>query len=197
MAYEVINGLQESIKAFIEAKIPELTGDFGEILFNSPDTITVPENTSILLIYLYRQERNPYLTNLPVKYKEVEGKPGKRIKILPPLAFDLHYMFCVYNKSKTIENRIIEKIMTFFKYALSLTDDSLKGCLAETGNTNIKFILENLSLEDINKLWGTFPNTPSRMALFYKVSPIYIPKEQEEEVTIITDKEISVKDKKM
>ncbi len=194
MFYNVINDLEATIKFFIEEKIPELKYSAGEIIFDSPVNIKLPVTKPTLAIYLHQKERNPYMSNASIKYKEVPGHPEKLVKIYPPTAMDLYYMFSIYDAIRTSEKTIFEKLVYYFKSSLILKGDVLQGSLAAAGNTKIKIYAQDLSLDDISKLWGTFPNTASRMALFFKVSPVLIPRETEEEVIKISEKEIRVKD---
>ncbi len=194
MSFDVINDLEATIKFFIEENIPELKDPAGEILFDSPVDITLPVSKPTLAIHHYRKVRNPYRSNEPIKYQEVPGHPDKLIKIPPPQAINLHYMFCVYDANREAENTILENICYYFKSSLILKDDTLQGSLALTGNTEIKIYEENLSLEDSSNLWGTFPNTDSRISLFYRVAPVLISGEPGKEVFKITKKEITVRD---
>jgi hypothetical protein len=56
-----------------------------------------------------------------------------------------------------------------------LRGDLLKGGLKGAGNEEIRVVPNNLTFEEINKLWERFPNKPFKLSASYILSPVRIP----------------------
>ena len=59
-----------------------------------------------------------------------------------------------------------------------LKGDLLKGNLHDQFNDEIHVVPVNLSLDDLNKLWGTFQNKPFKLSLCYQFTPVMLPSDK-------------------
>lgn len=186
--YTVLRDAGETLKKLVMKNIQELS-DESSVLFVSPaemEAATTPK----LSIFLYRASENSHFRNAE---REVSGTVAIKQKMLyPPLAMDLAYLFTPYAQNRETELIIMERLMqTFYDYA-ALRGDILQGCLRETGNNELRIVPNTLSLEDLNKLWGIFPNKAFKLSASYMLTPVRIPSSRETTVTRVAEKEIDV-----
>lgn len=146
----------------------------NSIFFNSPadiDTTKIPKHS--LSIFLYQIVENNYLRN-------IEPETLKDRMIQPPLVLDLYYIFTPYAKDDPeTELRILEKIMQTFHDNSVLKGEILEKGLEESGNDEIRVVPNNLTFDEINKLWERFPNKPFKLSASYILTPVKIPSEKE------------------
>ena len=169
--------LHTLIHDYLGMVIPE-----RHIVFSSPadsDTTSVPK----LLIYLYNVTDNPYLKNdtPAVPYITPDGQANRKVQYEPsPVVVDLHYMIVPYMKETIDEVRIVGYIKQLFSYgyllkSAALKDEKLQHDLTHSDNCALKIIPNDLSMEDVHKIWGGFPNQSYKLSLFYLVTPVRIP----------------------
>jgi hypothetical protein len=96
----------------------------------------------------------------------------------PPLLVDLHYLFTPYAKNRETELIILERIMQIFYDNPVLKNEQLKGSLRKSGNDEIRIIPNNVSFEEINKLWERFPNKAFKLSVSSILTPVLIPSEK-------------------
>jgi hypothetical protein len=181
----VLRDINITLKDHILPKIPELEDDPKSIVFDSPADITQAGN--MLSIFLYQIVENGFLRNI-----NPEPVGTTQLKY-PPLAIDLYYIFTVYGKDRETELIIIERLLQLFHDMRVLKGDILKGELLTTGNDEIKIIPNNLTFEEINKLWERFPNKPYKLSASYIISPVRIPSAKEPEmITRVIERDINL-----
>lgn len=152
---------------------------------NSPADME-PSTTPKLSIYLYKTAHNVYCRNEEPMYPA----PGKMQA--PPLVFDLHYLFTPYAQNRETELIILESMVRcLYDYAV-FKGDILKGSLKEGGNGEIRVIPEQLSLDELNKLWGTFSNKPYKLSASYLLTPVRIPSSRIADANRVASKEITL-----
>ncbi|ETW96923.1 MAG: hypothetical protein ETSY2_45535, partial [Candidatus Entotheonella gemina] len=143
------------------------------------------EGTSIpkLLIYLCNVTDNPYLKNdtPAVPYIAPDGRANQQFQYEPsPVVVDLHYMIVPYMKETIDEVKIVGYIKQLFSYgyllkSAALNEPKLQHDLTHSHNESLKIIPNDLSMEDVHKIWGGFPNQNYKLSLFYLVTPVRIP----------------------
>lgn len=159
-----------TIKDFIRNNISELKQP-GSIVFDSPAEID-PPGTPMLSIFLYQIVENSFLKNIGPEF--VQNDQFRR----SPLTIDLYYIFTPYARDRENELIIMEKIMQLFHDNSVLKGDLLKGKLKDCGNDEIRIFSNNLSFEEINKLWERFPSKAFKLSAAYMLSPVRIPSGQ-------------------
>lgn len=163
----VLKDIGESLKEFLRSNITELK-PVNSIVFDSPADIE-PTGNPTLSVFLYQIIENSNLRNAPPEPIDID-----KMKY-PPLILDLYFIFTPYSKNKEIELIIIEKLMQLFYDNSVLKKDMLVGGLKATGNDEIRVIPNNLTFEEINKLWERFPSKPFKLSASYILSPVRIP----------------------
>ena len=92
----------------------------------------------------------------------------------PPLSLDLFYLIIPFGNS---ENRqiILEKVMQLFHDFPILDKPLLSDDLVNSGNHELKILLNELTADDMNKIWSLFPNKSYRLSISYMITPLMIP----------------------
>ncbi len=185
----ILRDVGESVKELLHQKISELS-DEDSILFDSPADIE-DTTTPKLSMFLYQIVENSHLRN-------VEHKPiGIDQMRNPPLALDLYYIFTPFANNRETEIIILERIMQILYDNAVIKDEMLTVSLKESGNDKIRIIPNNLSFEELNKLWERFPNKDFKLSVSYIFTPIKIPSEKPDtRIKRVMEKDIEVKIRK-
>jgi hypothetical protein len=178
----ILLDMGDSLRNLFMKKISELP-DENAIVLDSPVDIEANSNTK-LSIFLYQVVENGFLRN-------EQGYFGRDKMRYPPLTVDLYYLFTPYAKNRETELIILEKIMQVFHDNPVFKEDMLKASLKESGNEEIRIIPNNISFEEINKLWDRFPNKAFKLSVSSILTPVRIPSEKPDElVKRVLDKDI-------
>lgn len=168
MSFEVplISDVTKSLKKFLE-EIPALT-----VILDLPNETTSGSGVSLIL---YSASENQYLKN-----QECRVKTSDQL-VLPPVVLDMFYLIVPYSSaSDPIQARVNEQmilgaiIRTLYDNPV-LSGPQLEDSLIESGNTELKVIPNELSLEQMNNLWSMFRHSSYRVCLSYLVTPLKIP----------------------
>jgi hypothetical protein len=181
----ILLDIGDSLRNIIQKKIDELP-DENAIVLDSPADIEPNSNTR-LSIFLYQIVENSYLKNTEPEYIGIDRMRR------PPLFIDLHYLFTPYAKNRETELIIIEKLMQVFYDNPVLKKELLKGTLKGSGNDEIRIVPNNITFEEINKLWERFPNKAFKLSLSCILTPVRIPSEKPPAVIKrVMEKEIDI-----
>jgi hypothetical protein len=141
--------------------VPHLLGDKSKINLRSPEVS--PSGTSISL-FLYQISENPH-------YRNQE----------PSSVIDLYYLITPYSDAtgigetpNQIEQQMLSNILRIF-HNRHMSAPMLSKELVETGNKEINIYLNNLSMEETNRIWSMFRDVSYKLCLSYLVTPIRIP----------------------
>lgn len=163
----VLRDVSLTLKELLFPNIPEFKEHSNLVVFDSPADISTTGN--LLSIFLYQIVENSSLRNInpePIDTNQLR---------YPPLALDLYYIITAYGTDRETELLIVERLMQIIHDVSVLKGGMLKGDLAKTGNTEIRIVPNNLTFEEINKLWERFPNKPYKLSASYIISPVRIP----------------------
>lgn len=144
-----------------------------DIHFKSPGQLDPLPDQGISL-FLYKISENPFLKNNDFVY---ENHSNPEILRKPPLPLDLYYLVTCYGDGET--NLItIEKILQlFYEHAIlreGIFENVLPSDLVDRGNKEIRIVLNDLTIEQINHIWSMFPNKSYSLSVSYIVTPILI-----------------------
>lgn len=176
--------LKKLLKDNLKDDIPELSKE-NSIIFDSPADID-PSEKARLSVFLYQIIENTYLKNAPRESIGVDQWQN------PPLIVDLLYLFTPYAKDRETEIIIMEGLMQVLYDHSVLRGDMLENNLKQSGNDEIRIVYNNLSLEDINKLWERFPNNPFKLSVSYTLTPIRISSEKRKKIPRVIEKQIDI-----
>lgn len=181
----IILDIGDSLRTLLLKKISELP-DENAIVFDSPVDIEANSNTK-LSIFLYQVVENSFLKNIGPEYV------GRSEMRHPPLLIDLYYLFTPYAKNRETELIIIEKLLQVFYDNPVLRKELLKESLKGSGNDEIRIVPNNVTFEEINKLWERFPNKAFKLSVSCILTPVRIPSEKPlEMIKRVMQKEIDI-----
>lgn len=166
----ILLDIADSLRHLIQKNIDELP-DENSVVLDSPVDIEPNSNTR-LSVFLYQVVENNYLKNIEPEYV------GRDRMQYPPLLVDLYYLFTPYAKNRETELIIIEKLLQVFHDNAVLKKELLKGSLKRSGNDEIRIVPNNVSFEEINKLWERFPNKAFKLSVSCILTPVRIPSEK-------------------
>lgn len=176
----VIRDVSMSLKDFLRANIPELDRE-DSVLFDSPADIEKPTRPT-LLMYLYHVEPNPYMRNDPPAVPP--GTDAKGVMVLPPYVVDLYYMFVPYAQNRESELILFDRLIYLLHHQGALMASALQGTLQQEGDP-LRIVPHRIALEELSRLWMSFPGKPYKLCQFYILTPVCIPSNETEEFTRI------------
>lgn len=179
----VLRDIRDTLKKLLQENIPELSDD-SAIIFDSPGEIEDSTSTR-LTAFLYHITENSHLRNSPPTFPDLTKKQ------LAPLTLDLHFMFVPYAQNRENEIIVMERLLQTLYDNAVLKGDILPESLKSSGNDEIRIEPHSLSLDDLNKLWSTFPYKPFKLSKSYIITPVRIPAERIEDIPRVTEKIIT------
>ena len=183
----LIRDVSESLKLLLRTNIEELSGE-NEITLNSPADIELAPNQSGLSLFLYTIQENPHMKN--TQLAQIHPDTSQ----YPPLALDLYYLLTPYssstNSSRQVEQIILTKVMSTFHDNSILDSFMLTDNLVESGNKELRVVLNALSLEQLNQMWGMFRNSSYRLCISYVITPLQIPSVRTEAARRVISRQI-------
>ncbi len=165
--FTVIRDVSETLKTLIQDNISELASS-NRVVFESPAELS-PGAQPHLSMFLYKVRYNKYLRN------EQRVRTGPNQIQDKPLVLDLMYLMTPFSNNTETELIVIEKLMSLFYDNAVLRDDQLEGDLVANGNEALRIVPDDLSVDEIEKLWTAFPNKAYRLSVPFLVSPVCIP----------------------
>jgi len=182
--FTILKDVNDTLKALFKKNIYELS-DENSILFDSPADIL---STAIpkLSVFLYHIVENSSLRN-------VESIPmGLNQMQFPPLTIDLLYLLTPYAQNRETELIILERLMLILYDNAVLKGEILQGSLKENGNNEIRIISNNLTFEELSKLWERFPDKPFKLSVPYILTPVRIPSGRKKDISRVIEKDIDL-----
>ena len=177
----LILSLSNSLRDLIESNLEINQND---IHFESPGELN-PLPDQGLSLFLYKISENPFLKNsddIQEKYSNPE------VLKKPPLPLDLYYLVTPFG-SGTTKLITIEKILQLFHERSILREDVLSRDLVEHGNKEIRIVLNDLTIEQVNNLLGMFPNLPYSLSISYIVTPLLLETLSSKEISRVISKD--------
>jgi Pvc16 N-terminal domain len=180
----LIKDVTVTLKKILTEKIPGIN-----VILDLPNQTTNGLGTSLCL---YSVSENQYLNNQEFGIKSVnELEP-------PPVIVDLYYLIVPYSSggppsdiARENEQMILTSIIRTLYDNSIISGPELEDSLIESGNTELKVIPNELSLEQMNNLWSMFRDTSYRVCLSYRVTPLRIPSARIVDVTRVISKRVN------
>jgi hypothetical protein len=185
--YRAIADVGETLIELLRDKMDDFVPKQSIVLY-SPGEIDSNDDVRLSL-FLYQVIENVHLKN-----QEMQIADPKTLAF-PPLTLELYYMLTSHPSSGTQDKtaRSQEEHAVLGMAVRVLYDNSiLKGSVLKGNldkNEELHITITSLSLEDLTKLWTTFPNKPFRPSVCYVVTPVRIDSEREMGVQRVISKE--------
>lgn len=186
--YRAIADIGETLIELLRDNMQDLIPRRQSIVLASPGEIE--ENDDVRLsLFLYQ-----VLENIHLKNRDMQVKDPKTL-VFPPVALDLYYMLTSYpsgvqdiSERTKEEHSILGRVIQVLNDNTILTGSVLKGGLAINGY-DLHITLSPLSLDDMTKMWTTFPGKTFRSSICCLVTPVIIDTRREITVQRVVSKE--------
>ncbi|HEX2330573.1 MAG TPA: DUF4255 domain-containing protein [Candidatus Angelobacter sp.] len=159
--FRAISGVTKSLAAFLKVK----TG--VEVDDEKAPSDTISDSTSLIHLYLYRVEYNPFFTNndsLPTSPTVLTG---------PPVGINLFYLVTPYGPSQLDIQVTLGEVIQVFNDQPSIPpanfDPSLTNVIEE-----LKIIPHMLTLDQMTELSRVFGQRHYRLSMTYEVCAVLI-----------------------
>jgi hypothetical protein len=167
------------LRNVICGEMPLISGE--SIVLASPGEIEDKDNIRLSL-FLYQVLENVHLKNQLMQLKSPTTME------FPPIALDLYYMLTSYPSGiqDMTDDRTKEEHRILGIAIQTLYDNSILSI----NNDELHIMLNPISLDDMTKMWTTFPGKPFRSSVCFLVTPVFIDSKREYSVQRVVSKEI-------
>lgn len=186
--YTAIADVGETLIELLRDNMKELITKKESIVLASPGEIEANDDVRLSL-FLYQVLENVHLKNQEMQIK------NPTTLTFPPIALDLYYMLTSYpsgtqdiTERTKEEHSILGRAIQVMNDNSILTGSVLKGNLGTNGY-ELHITLSPLSLDDMTKMWTTFPGKPFRSSICCLVTPVMIDSGCEATVQRVVSKE--------
>jgi hypothetical protein len=186
--YRAIADIGETLIELLRDNMQDLIPRRQSIVMASPGEIETNDDVRLSL-FLYQ-----VLENVHLKNREMQIKDPTTL-VYPPIVLDLYYMLTSYpsgvqdiSERTKEEHSILGRVIQIISDNAILTGSVLKGCLARNGH-DLHITLSPLSLDDMTKMWTTFPGKTFRSSICCLVTPVIIDTKREITVQRVVSKE--------
>ncbi len=160
----VIADVGETVRQVLREQVADLA-PAERVVFASPAEIDITTEPRLGL-FLYQILEAAQMRNQP---PEPEGFTGTR----RTQTIDLFYLITAYTQQLEDAHRLLGQVMRVFVDHAVLQGPRLRGSLADIGQA-LRLLLHPISIEELNRLWGLFPNRAYRLSVAYQVTPVTI-----------------------
>lgn len=143
-----------------------------------------------LSLFLYQVVENAHLKN-----QERQALNSTTLQY-PPLTLDLYYMLTSYGSPQIAdrtdraieEHKVLGRAMQVFYDNAIIRGSVLKGSLAGTSE-ELRLTHHPIPLEELNRLWNSFPDKPYKTSVCYLVTPVRIDATRQMEVRRVVERD--------
>jgi len=186
--YRAIADVGETLIELLRDKMQDLIPRSESIVMASPGEIEANDDVRLSL-FLYQ-----VLENIHLKNQEMQIRDPTTL-IFPPIALDLYYMLTSYpsgtqdiTERTREEHSVLGRAIQIINENSILSGSVLKGSLTLNGY-DLHITLTPVSLDDMTKMWTTFPGKPFRSSICCLVTPVMIDSGREITVRRVVSKE--------
>jgi hypothetical protein len=171
--YTVIADVGETLVGLLRDNMQDMIAS-ASIVLSSPGEVEAQDSPRLSL-FLYQVVEDAYLKN-----QEMQAL-NPSTSLYPPLTLDLYYMLTSYGSSRIAdrtdraieEHTVLGRAMRVFYDNAIIKGSVLKRSLAGTSE-ELRLILHHVSLEELNRLWTSFPDKSYKLSVCYMVTPVKI-----------------------
>ncbi len=193
--YTVILDVGETIKSVLWSSIEGSLFTEADIYFVESNIVLTGlkqtgqvDDTAKIKLFIFRVYEAPEMKNLPHEIStDLVSKP-------PPLYLTIDLLI-IPNLEKHIDNlKLAGKIIEILHENPVVRVPFLTGSLKDT-DAELKVIDNPISLDDLTKLWTSFPETSLQLSLSYKITNIPLDPTREEELVPVKEVELGYGEK--
>ena len=135
-----------------------------------------------LNIYLYRVSPNSQFRNVDMPMRNNDGGYLRA----PIMAVDLHYLVSAYGDETMLEPQILlgsavarlheHTVLhrNMIQQGIESSSNIVEGSDLDEQRPKVKILMDNLSTEDLSKIWSVLFQTPYQLSSAYVLGPIFL-----------------------
>ena len=135
-----------------------------------------------LNIYLYRVTPNSQFRNIDMPMRDSSGGYMRA----PIMAVDLHYLMSAYGDETLLEPQILLGATVarlhehtvlhrnIIQQGVESSGHIVEGSDLDEQSPKVKILMDNLSTEDLSKIWSVLFQTPYQLSSAYVLGPIFL-----------------------
>jgi hypothetical protein len=163
---DVLRDVGATLRRLLQEQIVDLR---PEVVLASPADIDV--TTALKLgLFLYQVVEMPQMRNDP---PEPVRLTDGNVAVRRYQTVELFYLVTPYTQEIEDAHRLLGRVMRVFFAHGTVQGSILQGNLADIGQ-ELRILLHPLSMEELNRFWGLFPNKAYRLSIAYQVTPVKI-----------------------
>lgn len=186
--YTVIGDVGETMIQLLRENMQGLINP-ASIVLASPGEFEAQDNPRLSL-FLYQVVENAHLKN-----QEMQSLNTTTVQY-PPLTLDLYYMLTSYGSTQVAdktdraveEHKVLGRAMQIFYDNAVLRGSLLRGSLSGA-DEELRLTLHPAPLEEMNRLWNSFPDKPFKLSVCYLVTPVKIDATRKMEVRRVLERD--------
>ncbi|MGH7619530.1 MAG: DUF4255 domain-containing protein [Gemmatimonadaceae bacterium] len=161
--FTAIRAVTDTLKSLLLAELP------GIAVEETKSPVDLSSNTTLVGLYLFRVEANPFTANLDWQPTSATQYAG------PPLGINMQYLITPYGPDELAIQQTLGEVMRAFheRPVIRAGDPVLSPDLA-TMTEELRIVPRMLSLTDILDLWRAFERVSYRLCVTYEVSTVLI-----------------------
>jgi hypothetical protein len=133
-------------------------------------------------IYLYRVTPNAQFRNVDMPMRNSDGGYLRA----PIMAVDLHYLISAFGDETTLEPQILlgatvarmheHSILhrNIIQQGMESSASIVEGSDLDEQRPKVKILMDNLSTEDLSKIWSVLFQTPYQLSSAYVLGPVFL-----------------------
>lgn len=190
--YRAIADVGETLIELLRDNMQDLIPRRQSIVLASPGEIETNDDVRLSL-FLYQVIENIHLKNQEMQIRD------PTTLTFPPIVLDLYYIFTSYPSGiQDITERTREEHSILGRAIQIINDNSVLAGSVLKGNLDVNgyelhITLASVSLDDMTKMWTTFPGKPFRSSVCGLVTPVMIDSGREITVQRVVSKEAGYK----
>lgn len=165
MSDSAIADVSETLLKILRDRLSGLVAP-DHVVLASPADIEL-DNSPWLGWFLYQIAENPHLKN-----EDPTRADPARLEFAPTVV-DLNYLAVPYAQSRDDELKIAGRVIQALAAQPVLRGAVLQGSLAGS-DEELRIAARSPTMDDLSRLWTTFPNKPYKLSLGYQVTPVKI-----------------------
>jgi len=161
--FTAIRAVTDTLKALLIDELPGLNVE------EKKPPVEVSSVTSLVGLYLYRVDQNPFAANL-------DWQPSAATQLrAPPLGINMHYLVTPYGPDElAIQQTIGEVMRAFHERPVIRAGDPVLSPDLSTMTEELRIVPRVLPLMEMLELWRAFERTSYRLCITYEVSMVLI-----------------------
>ena len=178
--FTVIDGVTRTLAGFLEAQ----TGI--QVNFLESPVGDLNDNQSLIHLYLYRVEVNPFFTNSDF----VSPSPSELRD--PPIGLNLLYLITPYGTNESqIQLTLGEIIKVLHEHSI-IPPSAFHASLADT-TEELRVLPRALPLQEMTEFWRAFEQRSYRLSMTYEASAVLIDSDVSRTVSRVEERFVTVR----